>query len=550
MNPDTLWAMLRTDLPSEHLFPMQHLVYAQTPYPADDNAAPWKRQKGSGESRKLAVARILYNGDTPLALEIYGPQYRNCHILSVGSGTDSLTDILLNPSLRGSIIAFPQGADREFHTLLRYYAQGMVKDGVTLSPIASGCEVRAIHFKRGKASWWAVDFNGCTGFNEPQYTEWGSDIQRGYDLFAAYQRFIERELGGSLSITVGGTAIRTAARYLPEGDWLWRANPFTVALCREGMAYRGGYLYAQRYKGAAYKYDQNRAYLSALSTGLPLRRAIGRCLDENNNEREGVFLCTVRGPGLHPVYLSPWDKHSKQFQPARNWNGPSCVCVLPSSEFAGLRRLGYTVEPSYGVIHWEQTNINGYVERLTNIMLKYPRGTWQNDAAKPLGNAVYGKFGEGLVRNNLRFAESEPKDFLPFVTPEGECISYLWTKQEYVSRPHQQIDAAAMITGVVRSRTYSAMAHALEMGYGVVMADTDSITTKKPMQGWTLDDRRVGGWRLEAKDTEAVIAGEKRYKVGNIVRDVGSGTRNPKDIELVYDGTYTVGKKRAVRQWR
>src|SRR5262249_46154806 len=105
--------------------------------------------------------------------------------------------------------------------------------------------------------------------------------------------FIEQHLGVPLHITAGATAIAAAGRLIPAGDWLWRPPAIAVTLARAGKGYRGGYQFHRRYRGPAYKYDQNRAYLSAMRVPLALRGALERVVSVRRNAQGFTFVaCT------------------------------------------------------------------------------------------------------------------------------------------------------------------------------------------------------------------------------------------------------------------
>lgn len=553
-DPELMWHLLQQNgCPKEHLPVWRHILDSIESYPKGDTH-PWRRQNGRGHGKPLAVMNLYHTDNKPLALELYArDRHYDCTLHDSDAG---IGDHLVSLSLAGSLILVLD--PYQFQLILQHYARKLVQDGYEISPFGTVAHLRGLRIKGHRHTWWYVDRSSVLGNGTD--AEWGRTIGDDYHAAIRIQSFVEHLTGVDLGITLANTAIRGAQKCLPSDADIWRLPAWAVSLCRTGRAFRGGYLYARPYHGECYKYDQNRAYLSAMQQPLRLRVAFGPYVDGTRQTRhdrgathtqDGVFVCTIRGPGIHPIYIAPWN--GRELASERLWNDRDCVCVLPVSEFAGIRALGYTIVPGWGMQVTHTTSIAPFADALGAVIRNYDRDAWQARVAKQLGNAVYGKFAEGHHRPELRYALSRPDaTWSPFVTVEGDVMPYVWCREASVYRTHQHIDIAAHITGMVRSRTYEMMGRVIENGYGLLYADTDAIVTRRRIEGLTIEDKRIGGWRLEGFDTDGYILSERRYKIGDIVRDVTTGTRNPKDIEVAYGyhhGSWYVDGERAVG-WR
>lgn len=266
--------------------------------------------------------------------------------------------------------------------------------------------------------------------------------------------------------------------------------------------------------------DLNRAYTAAIGQSLPLRSAIGTCL-HNGEERNGVYLCRVTGPGRSPIYIGIWSATERKFESkwtnARDEGG--VICVLPTSEFAGIRALGYTITPTIGCMYSRTFSLATYVRSIQAIVEHTGPSSLEAKLTKLLGNAVYGKFAATPERRTVRLSAKRPGlDWYIWVDADGLPVEQVWEQSREAFQWSQHVDIAATVTGRVRSWLYAADTLIQLDGGHVQGIQTDClITTTDPRRVLDMNDWRIGAWKLVEEDSDGVVAGANCWAVGNHV---------------------------------
>lgn len=524
------------------------------PYPSDKFMPPFRAPLKEDFPRSFLVAVAEEGPETEgehygvsVLHLVDGANVRSVTLSDDDGRAREFAHVFFTHGTRGHLICWWGASRFLFHWFLRYLAPGLVDEGYDIRPLAAGTSLKAIIVRKGRQSWTLCDIQEMTGLTDysmedfvnafpPIGADPGSNLFRLWGAVASFQRLTLDLFGVQLSPTIGRAALRAASRHVPDDAWKWRPEPMMVALCRAGGAYRGGYAFAQRYVGPAYKMDANKAYTWALGEALPLRSAFGKCV-LNDVERPGIYMCRVRGPGKLPIYIAPFVGEPRGFEFAY-WNGDECLAVVPSSEFPGLRALGYQVIPGHGLVFTSTFTLSGYVDAIAEIVNNHERGTPAVAVAKRFGVSVYGKFAEKPERIQVAYRAERPgKDWHPFLTIHGDEVPNLWVNKVISHRSHQQIDLAAVITARVRSLLYQAMATVIGAGGAVVHADTDGfLSSVDPLGLFETDGRRIGSWRLVEQAEHTVVVGRKAYSFGPEVRYAGVSGATVELVEIVARG--------------
>lgn len=537
-------------------------------YPDGINVSPLK---SGAEPRRDPT----YAGAECHALDIDGELQPRLLGVTVSAGGDAehITDLdddggparlaerLFCKRRRGTVYVFAEGGRRDLHLIFRHCYRVWVDLGFTIGPNAAGTYLKALTVRKDKHAWHLVDLRAfvgledlpsedvtatfAAGWPEPLGSASSSGIAAG-----VYANIVREHFGVTARLTSGSTAIAAMARHIPDDSWLWKPSALAVTLSRIGGGFRGGYCYYPSYKGPGYKIDMRRAYSYALTKELPCGTGYGRC-DTGNGERAGLFLCRVQGPGQYPVVLAPWNGPESGFR-RRLWNGDYCHCVLPQSEFAGLRALGYAVQPGWGAVYRSTVSLAAFVQQANRLAITYGPDSPQGKVGKALCNRVYGKFAERPERTELAFSAADPgTGYQPLVDTAGDEVDDAWSYERVAYRSHQHIDVAAEITAVVRTRLYTAMARLGEAGVDVLAADTDGLVISHRATGvLALDTGALGGWRDCGYDPDITIAGPRFATI--VGRTISAGTsRQPATVvSLAFDkGVVSVEGKVMAPAW-
>jgi hypothetical protein len=179
------------------------------------------------------------------------------------------------------------------------------------------------------------------------------------------------------------------------------------------------------------------------------------------------------------------------------------------------------IEAGYGFAFTRTFSLSGYVERIEAICERYGRNSAIGRLTKPLGNMVYGKFGQKPNRWQLCYAAEAPDDsWFPYFSDSGEDIAGVWERESHRVGSGMHVEIAAHITGYARSQTLATWAYLERCGLAVVRAHTDSITTYgDPRPYLDTSDEIFGAWKYEGAWQDGIIIGPNAYaddEVGHI----------------------------------
>lgn len=472
-----------------------------------------------------------------------------------------LASSLLSHKRRGTAYVVANGGRAGLHLLFRRCYRDWVGAGYRIEPSVTGTYIKSISVRKAKHSWHFVDLGAFTGLTdvpaENVLTAFAGPAFAGATLAArvavaagVYTQLVQEHFRVAARLTAARTAVAAASRHLPEDAWLWRPSVLAVTLARVGGGFRGGYSYYPAYRGPGHKIDIRRAYTWALAQALPRSTALGRC-DDGSGEQPGLYVCDVRGPGVVPVYLAPYSGTQEGFR-RRLWAGDHCCCVLSQAEFAGLRSLGYRVEPGWGLVHTSTFSFAGFVQQIERLTDQYGPESAHGLVAKAIGVAVYGKLAENPTHEHVAFATERPSDdHLPFVDAAGEEVPDAWSHNRTAYRAHQHVDVASEVTALVRNRVYQAIARLDAVGIPTLAVDTDGLVCRSDPHGtMELDAGRIGGWRYCGYDPDAIIAGPRFAAWRGRAITAGTSEQSVDAVAIAHDrGSVTVDGKVMAPAW-
>lgn len=547
----------------------RYLADVSTGYPAGLDVPPMKPPEGPGRAHKwgaIDLVSVDVPGDgvpAPVRCDVASARgAASVDLRDAGAAAAALAAVLFARAARGTAWVVGHGGRRDLHILFRRYYRAWLQLGYTVSPVVQGGDVKLITVRRDKHAWHLVDWHGLTGL-EPgdlpmAVAAFGgaraAHQPRSVGLALAvegYARLVRSAFGVEPRLTLGQTAVAAASRCLPDDGWLWRPTSLALALCREGGGFRGGYCYYPAYRGPGHKIDIRRAYAWALSGRLPCGTARGPCMVERA-ERPGVYVCRVRGPGVLPAYLAVWQPGEGGFA-RKLWSGDQCYAVVPQMEFAGLRAMGYLVEPGWGAVYLRTVTLAPLVERAEAVSAAHGHESQHGQAAKLLVNAVYGKMAERTERDGMIFSETAPSAaHLPYTDSAGEEVDGAWCQASSAYRAHQHVDVAAHITAAVRGRLYEAMGRLEGCGVRVLAADTDGLLLRdSPAGALPMEPHSIGGWRYGGFDPDVVISGPRFAVWRGRAITAGTSRQSPDVVAIAYDrGVVTVQGKVMAPPWQ
>lgn len=523
-------------------------------YPHDKRIEPLKAPRGDDRAKPLVALVLDIEGEResvavrPARLTCFDGSTLTVLGMSDHEGDAArVASALFSKAHRGALFVTWGGARFDFHLMLRYWVRHWADAGYTVRPIAAEADVRALVIGRGRNRWWLCDLQVMTGLPAERLDELATTLgvvpQRStpsavylHRVAAALQDWTLRTFGTRLRPTLGGLALASARRTMPADLRRWRTPALGVTVCRDGQAFGGGYVFAQRYSGPAHKADVNRMYTWALSEPLPLSGGLG-AWGERGEGGQGIYMTRVVGPGTIPAYLSVWEGVPQGFA-RRYWSGDTCVALIPSHEFDGLRALGYRLYPSYGYQFFGAWDMAALADTVLRVLRSEGRGSALAAIAKRAGAAVYGKLAERYQQTDAVFAVAAPSaEYLPFVDAGGNEVPYLWARRVDRYSAHQHIDVAAVITARARSRLYEGIADLTAAGGRVVAADTDGLlTTIDPRPVLGDDAETLGAWRYEGFDSHAIVARRKLYAFGSAARAAGARIEDRRAVEWIARG--------------
>lgn len=518
--------------------------------------------------REIAAAHLVLDESTdpldpyPLGLHLAG-RHGECYTPYDGTagGCEALLLALESAAGHGGFAAFWQGSTLDFHVILRHLAPHIVRLGYSIQPIGVGTELRAIILSHAGHALRLTDVRAMSGCRGMTLAEWLSafgegevsertDTARLYASLVTWQGATRTALGVDPRVTVGATAVAAFRRLLPSEPLWVRPSPGVVALCRAGLAYRGGWVYGEAYQGEAWKVDCNKLYTWSLSQGVPSRHKVGACLSQGV-ERPGIYLARLDGRVPLPVVVPSWRPGAGGFR-REAWTTGARLTCLPSAEFAGLRALGATVTPLIGYVESQRVDCSRFTELLFRVQRTHPRNSPQHITAKYVGNALVGKLGENPDRLDLLYREGWPGEhWWPYLTWQGTLLPNLWVRRRRQVEAHQRIDAAAVVTARARSHVYEWAASYLAGGGRIVHVDTDGIIlTAPPDARMPINGALPGAFRLEAHDAMATVLGAKAYVLDGESHFAGLSGVRPSQAEVAFaDGSLTVHQKMLRAPW-
>lgn len=146
-------------------------------------------------------------------------------------------------------------------------------------------------------------------------------------------------------------------------------------------------------------------------------------------------------------------------------------------------------------------------------------------------NSGYGKFAlnpRKFKQWTFTIGDDAPEPLVSASNPDGWCLHsqsgdlYIWSRPAPRRNGYYNVATAASITGAARANLHRNLALATRPIY----CDTDSIICTD-FKG-ELDERTLGGWKLEATGDVAAIGGKKLYAVFNgdeVIKKASKGVR-------------------------
>lgn len=445
-----------------------------------------------------------------------------------------------------------------FHTFLRHLARPITEMGGKVQPLVTGVDIKAITITLSGMSWMLMDLGVMSGLSQLTQDDvcdsFGATLHSGATtanrLLVAARRLqdhLRDIVGVGIRPTIAAVSLRAARRYLREDARWFRPNLGLESICRHGGAYRGGYIYSEPYQGEAWRMDVNKMYTSLLRSPLPAHCAFGHA-GEVGKEHPGFYLCRVEGQGYFPPYITSFNADEARFHKQR-LNPVSAWCFLPSSEFLGLRKVGYNVTAGLGWRIDDWVSLKGYADHLLSLQTRYERGSPQSLLAKMLGNSLTGKLGQAPDRLEVCYSLTEPPGgWLPYVTVEREVVNHLWFRRQLDFKGGQHVDAAAWLTASGRGLVYSQLARVKGLGWRAVHVDTDGVIIDHDPRGvFTLSATTPGLWRYEGYDPECIVAKGKWYSFNGENHAAGVPNVTRTQIEAVHQGRHIVFGRKVLR---
>lgn len=523
-------------LDDSQLVAWRELCQSAYPYPAGEFIPPFRKNDRPIRTRGIIGASIYsdvgerYGYPVPRTLWLSDDQHEEeVRFTDSLDDVDNLCATLFTKETRSKFIVFKDGAKTELRLIAQRWGIELDRRGYAVELMVNGGHLRAIIIKKSKHRWYLVDWQGLTGRPATEMIDYARKRpqRRGRQHNPAHavwraasyvQWFVLSRFSVGLGLTIGATSIRAAAAAMPPEAVKWRPLPLMVAMMRAGKGFRGGAVRGRRYRGKAYMVDLNRAYTASLGESLPLRSAVGSCV-RAGTERNGVYLCRVIGPGRSPVYIGVWSAEDRLFEAkwATDNEGKGLTCVLPTSEFAGIRALGYRIEPGIGCVFTRTFSLASYVGRIQAANHHFGARSVEARLTKLLGNTVFGKFAADPERRTVRLAEQRPGlDWYIWIDSDGYPVEQVWEQSREKYQWSQHIDIAAVVTGRVRSWVYEASRKIEDAGGWVAGIQTDClVTTIDPRNVLDMDQEKFGSWKLVADDEDGVVVGSNCWSVGD-----------------------------------
>ena len=544
----------------DHRDAWQWLLDREHVYPTDQNVAPWKRTQRRDHPRAVAmvavgVRMVPRDGSTvPTWVATYDADgFRVVPTDGTAEQAGLLASQWFTPKRSRTVHVVPLGGSHYLHTLLTYFVPHWVQLGYRVQPVVSRSVLIVLRVTKGKHAWTFADWQAMTQTEPPVFsgeqlgTPGGVEALNGelatrYREVCALQAWVQQTFQVDIRPTVGGTALAAAARFLPADEKLFRPHPLLLAMCRDGGAYRGGYVYGQRYRGPGYKADVRRLYTAMIAESLPSTWSFGLGYDQSGPV-DGIFVCTLSGEPRIPVYLAVWDGPERGFY-KRHWYGGTAIAIVPSTEYDGLRALGIRVEPGSGFRAVRTFTLAEYVNHLQTLIRDAGPSSPIGEYCKGLGNTVTGKWAQSPHLDGLVYSDGKPTDDAePAFSIDGDRLDRCWHVPSTRYLGSQQVGLAAWVTARARSCLYGELARAMDAGRTVVHAHTDGYIATGPAPDWLPSDTdTIGAWRLVDTDSDVITIRGGMYVVGSDAKTSGAPGGTRRMVEIALDaGGYVVG---------
>lgn len=555
MDQDALrrWEIDRLPHPYGHREAWHALLDGLVEYPHDREWWPWRARKRVDRARPLATVSLGTSAghDSLYAIPRRIAIRRHAGIESLdlnGEWDDAarVAALLFTRRTRAHLLILTRGVERDLNALLRWYGRAWVEAGYTLTPLVAGWDLRAIVVRRGRNKWVLCDLEVVTGssinavVSDPELalvtpSHGDLELDRAWRFANRLQVLSLTELRTNLRMTLGTTAIAVASAWLPRDVALSRPPPDLVAMARVGYGYRGGHVHGTPYRGLCYHADVRRLYAACLRSPLPRAWAMGHASDLDDG-RPGLMMATVSGTSPIPIVLGQYQASSGGWV-RETWTPGMRPCVLPTSEIPGLRSLGLTVEPAWGMVATDTFSLSALVDRLERCVGFYGASSAMGRYVKVVANALYGKWGSSPQRENVAWSVEAPHpDAFPMVTVDGTELADLWTWDTVRYTPTQQVGHAALITGQARSVLYAEISRRLAEGRRVVHAHTDGyVATGLPPVDMPTDTTTIGAWRMVQADADGIVLRGGGYVLGDAIKWSGAPGWGRRDLEVAWD---------------
>lgn len=538
-------------MPEGHKEIWQYLIDNKMNYPDGTFVPPFRKPEKNDKPRRISVAQFdatesnILGFPRVIRLRVCdgGSQYE-IPLLGDRNPARSIERVLFTFSRRGWLTVFPTGNTTDFRIMAQQYIVPLLHKGYRIQPINAGSELIALKVQKGKHTWYLIDYAKAVGIEYEKPTECrlvGKHAQHAlckclemaHAVLSTIQNHLIDVFHVSLQLSIGSVAIKAAKHAMLNDLMKWRPHPLMVTMCRLGGAFRGGFIVGRGFRGPAWMVDTNRLYTWALTRKLPYRVALSSSVT-NGVLRDGIYVCTIIGPGTFPIYVPVWGDRTSGFS-VSYWNGDKVYTVLTTSEIDGIRALGYQVKTGYGFQFVQTFNMATYVEKLLATVNKYGRNHPLSRITKSMGNSVYGKFGESPERIDSIFSIDRPSpDCFPFIDSNGDEIENLWERKRVRYNSHQHVDIAATITGYGRDHMYGAIKAIIDAGGIIAATNTDSIITNVDPSGTLhIDATAIGKWRNVAYDADGITVARNAWAVGEHIALSGAPAHDRHTIELI-----------------
>ena len=331
---------------------------------------------------------------------------------------------------------------------------------------------------------------------------------------AAWRRVLTDIAGVPPSLTLGGTAWRSASRFLAEcGEDVRHA--VTEHDYAEGRAgYFGGRV--EVYRTAAkkiYRYDRNSSYPAAL-TRQPVPVGRRRWTDTWGGE-EGTVTAIVRVPECRHPPLPARTDSGRVVYPTGLFVGTWTAVELRAAVERGMARIERVVEAR--VADSTSDALAGWCWHVWGERTRRPK--WQK-LIKLFANSLTGKLAQRPERRTLRCVpvDEVPRGTEPLTAPRHGSVWIAVDSQKIL--PCARPEWAAYLTAEARVELHAQLCAAAESS---VYCDTDSVYATAELE--RAIGSGLGEWKYEGQGARWKAIAPKLYmyrtEEGEVVRGKG-----------------------------